>query len=559
MDHKIPEPEKVDRYLIEAEIGRGGMATIYRALDPDTNQKVAIKVLHAHFAKEAEYIQRFSDEAKSGVLSGHPHLIDIKNVGEDHGLFYIVMTLIEAPNLEDLLIAGHLFSIEDVINIGLQLADALIYIHAHDIVHRDIKPSNILYSPERQHVWITDFGIARNLALESHTQLDKVVGTWRYMSPEHMDDHSESPAPVEGKAKEDPRSDLFSLGVVMYELLAGQPAFSGKTISKIVKQVCFEPIKDLRSFHQVLPKELNQLIQDCLEKKLNNRPASAQEVLLRLKKSHKKWMAKNPQHEQKHAFWQDLKQTVGHFWSNQRPYRWCFYMLLITLPMGGVLATGVRWQLQQAELDLRTKQVTLAGDRLVNLSRLNIVLNEYDAIRQRVQQLLDSQQYRSFVLTDKLGRIQLAMPESVMLQFGGKGSDFIPSKIPSKEFASFAVDYNDKAFGAMHLELPEPPSLWRSIQVSMYSALACFICLPTLLVYRLALLLDKADKVNKSKAMPEYDKTAEVRIVQGKTTEQIKATYPKAPVTKVFHPQHKSGQLKSDIDQKEYASHVEST
>jgi eukaryotic-like serine/threonine-protein kinase len=223
----------VGRYQIQARIGQGAMANVYRAFDPDINRVLAIKVLKREYCQNPQFASRFLREARAAGALSHPNIVTIYDVGEIEGFPYIAMELLEGQPLDAVAQRIGRFPIADVIEIGCQLADALRYAHEQGVVHRDIKPSNIVLGKDGRSVKILDFGIARleQSAAEEQaevlkTQIGQVVGTPRYMSPE------------QALGRElDGRSDLFSVGVLLYELITGRPAFDGSSAATLALQI----------------------------------------------------------------------------------------------------------------------------------------------------------------------------------------------------------------------------------------------------------------------------------------------------------------------------------
>ncbi|MBW1867329.1 MAG: serine/threonine protein kinase, partial [Deltaproteobacteria bacterium] len=213
---------KYGRYEIIKELGRGAMGVVYQAHDPRIDRLVALKVLRPDRVTSQDFVQRFLKEAKAIGRLSHANIVTVYDVGQDHETIYIAMEFLEGRPLNEV-VREKPPAVKDVINIGLQVAEALNYAHARGIVHRDIKPSNIILDDEGR-IKITDFGIARIEDPEAtqQTQAGEILGTPVYMSPEQ----------VMGKTV-DGRSDLYSLGIILYELTTGQRPFSGENIAVI--------------------------------------------------------------------------------------------------------------------------------------------------------------------------------------------------------------------------------------------------------------------------------------------------------------------------------------
>jgi eukaryotic-like serine/threonine-protein kinase len=225
--------KQVGRYQIQTRIGQGAMANVYRAYDPSINRVLAIKVLKREYCRNPQFSARFLREAKAAGALSHPNIVTIYDVGEIEGFPYIAMELLDGEPLDVVADRQGRFATADVINIGCQLADALRYAHEQGVVHRDIKPSNIVLGKDGRSVKILDFGIARveqcaatQAAEIVRTQVGQVVGTPRYMSPE------------QALGRElDGRSDLFSVGALLYELVTGRPAFNGASAATLALQI----------------------------------------------------------------------------------------------------------------------------------------------------------------------------------------------------------------------------------------------------------------------------------------------------------------------------------
>ena len=215
-----------NHYAIERELGSGGMATVYLAEDLKHNRKVAVKVLRPDLAK-ALGAERFVREIKLAARLTHPHILPVFDSGEAGGFLYYVMPLVEGESLRDRLEKTRQLPVEETVQLGTEVAQALDFAHRHDVVHRDIKPENILLHDG--HAVVADFGIAKAVTVAagdnaSLTQTGVTVGTPAYMSPEQ----------AAGEGQVDGRSDLYSLGCVLYEALVGEQPFTGPTAQAVI-------------------------------------------------------------------------------------------------------------------------------------------------------------------------------------------------------------------------------------------------------------------------------------------------------------------------------------
>ncbi|MGE5669244.1 MAG: serine/threonine-protein kinase, partial [Betaproteobacteria bacterium] len=244
-----------DRYTVQHEVGRGGMARVYRALDCKHHRLVAIKVLKPEIAA-ALGAERFLREIEIAAPLSHPHILPLLDSGHAKGLLYFVMPYVEGESLRDRLARETQLPLDEALRIAREVADGLSYAHSHGVVHRDIKPANILLASD--HAVVTDFGIARAVTAASGDQLTETgmaVGTPAYMSPEQAAGHGE----IDG------RSDLYSLGCVLYEMLAGQPPFAGATPQAMLARHTLDPVPPLATVRKV-PAQVERALLRALEK-----------------------------------------------------------------------------------------------------------------------------------------------------------------------------------------------------------------------------------------------------------------------------------------------------
>ena len=244
-----------DRYEVDRLVGEGGMATVYLATDLRHGRKVAIKTLRAELAASIG-ADRFLREIRVAANLQHPNVLGLYDSGEANGILFYVMPFIEGESLRARLNREQQLPLHDAVRITREAAEALAYAHEHGVVHRDIKPENILL--QNGHALVADFGIARavDAAGEKLTQTGMAVGTPHYMSPEQSlgADHA------------DGRSDIYSLGCVLYELLAGQPPFDGPNSRAILARHAMEQVPSIRIVRQSVPEELEDAVLQALEK-----------------------------------------------------------------------------------------------------------------------------------------------------------------------------------------------------------------------------------------------------------------------------------------------------
>ena len=251
------------RYRIERRLGEGAMADVYRAHDPDIGRAVAIKVLKPDYARDPAIGTRFLREARAAGALSHANIATIFDVGEADGVAYIAMEIVDGQPLDVALQQQGRMSCERVLTLGQQLASALAYAHRHGIVHRDVKPSNVLLSADGRTAKLLDFGVARVGETDHHmarTQVGTLIGTPRYMSPEQA-----LGLPV------DQRADLFSLGVVLYEMVTGKVAFPGTALATLAIQIAQEKVEPIDRSTQDCPPGLRSIIDRLLAKKPDQR------------------------------------------------------------------------------------------------------------------------------------------------------------------------------------------------------------------------------------------------------------------------------------------------
>jgi serine/threonine protein kinase/Flp pilus assembly protein TadD len=257
-----------DRYAIEEPLGRGGSAVVYLAKDLKHQRRVAIKILRPEIA-EAVGSARFLREIKIAAQLRHPHIVPLHDSGEACGFIYFVMPLIEGESLRDRIRSEKQLVVEDAVRITCEVADALDYAHRHDVVHRDVKPENILL--EDGHAVVVDFGIARAISAAGREQVTEqglAVGTASYMSPEQ----------ASGEEQIDCRSDLYSLGCVLYEMLAGQPPFVGVDARAVIARHLNDPVPPLTTVRPNVPRVVAHAVTKALAKAPADRYASLCEL-----------------------------------------------------------------------------------------------------------------------------------------------------------------------------------------------------------------------------------------------------------------------------------------
>ena len=260
--------EKVGRYQVRELLGEGAMAKVFKAYDPDIDRELAIKFLKSQLRGDSEYHTRFLREAKGAGVLSHPNIVTVYDVGDDGGHPYIAMELIEGGSLSDLLQGKKLLPVRTVVEICIQLVKALDYAHKKGIVHRDVKPGNIMMIRDTTTIKVADFGICRidNSEATQATQVGNVLGTPNYMSPEQ----------VLGE-KVDSRSDLFSAGVVLYQLLTGHLPFDGETLISVAYKITKTDPPSIDKERPDIPLSLRRIVDRALKKQPEKRFQTGEE------------------------------------------------------------------------------------------------------------------------------------------------------------------------------------------------------------------------------------------------------------------------------------------
>jgi serine/threonine-protein kinase len=257
------EKPMLGRYQVEKELGKGAMGTVYLGKDPKIGRVVAIKTLALSAEFEGDELQeakdRFFREAETAGRLTHPNIVTIYDAGEEHDLAYIAMEFLKGRDLVPYTKMPNLLPPEKVLSIVERVAEALSYAHTMGVVHRDIKPANIMYEPESDTAKVTDFGIAR-ITDSSRTKTGMVLGTPSYMSPEQL----------AGK-KIDGRSDLFSLGVTLYQMLCGRLPFEGESMTQLMFAIANTAHPQIHDFNAGLPAWVKDVIDRALAKDFDKR------------------------------------------------------------------------------------------------------------------------------------------------------------------------------------------------------------------------------------------------------------------------------------------------
>mgnify|MGYP004494789125 FL=1 len=263
----IAKGQKInDRYEIIRSIGEGGMANVYLGYDTILDRNVAIKVLRGDLSNDEKFVRRFQREALSASSLAHPNIVEVYDVGEDNGLYYIVMEYIEGKTLKQLLKKRGTLTLSEAIDIMLQLTDGMAHAHDSYIIHRDLKPQNIMIKDDGQ-IKITDFGIAMALNSTQLTQTNSVMGSVHYLPPEQ----------ASGKGCTI-KSDIYSMGIIFYELLSGSLPFRGDNAVEIALKHMRDPLPSLREENPAIPQSIENIIRKATAKNPKNRYEDARSM-----------------------------------------------------------------------------------------------------------------------------------------------------------------------------------------------------------------------------------------------------------------------------------------
>jgi len=465
---------QVGRYLIQSRLGRGGMATVYKAHDPSIGRDVAVKFLHASLAEDEECRARFLREARAAGGLSHPNIVVVHDVGEIGARPYMAMELIDGPTLADVLDKERKLPIRDAVVIGLQLARALEYAHARGIVHRDIKPGNIMLLGDGRTVKVADFGIAHmdDGTQQQRTQVGAVLGTPQYMSPEQ----------TRGE-KLDGRSDLFSAGIVLYQMLAGERPFRGESLVAVATQIANAEPPSLAQKRPEVPSSLRRVVERCLAKPLPQRYQSGLELADALKK-----------------VLVELDETAR---QRSKPriiplrVKWALTMGAIVAVVMGITATVITQRQQAAMMD----QVFDTGASLARfIARQNaaaVLGDEWEAVDVAVQEIMKTRNFERVSVIDRAGTVRVSSVPTLVGQpykpegteaLGKVGGGVAAMRYMAQGEAVLGFEapvlYQDKEVGRVALGIPEKP-LTRVVNLSI--TLMAVLALVTVLAVAIAM------------------------------------------------------------------------
>lgn len=443
-----PAVRQVGRYLIQERLGRGGMATVFKAHDPGIGRDVAIKFLHATLCEDAEYRGRFLREARAAGGLSHPNIVTVHDVGEIEGRPYMAMELLHGEPLSDLMESGKPMPLREMVIMGIQLARALDYAHAHGIVHRDIKPGNIVRLRGSNTIKVTDFGIAHMESTgtgEQRTRVGDVLGTPQYMSPEQ----------TQGE-KLDGRSDLFSAGIMFYQMLTGQRPFQADSLVALAMKIAHEDPPPLEKLRPDLPHALRRIVERCLAKPRDRRFQTGRELSDALSR-----------------VLADLDEAAR---ARERPrivplrLKWAAMMALVVAVVMALSATVIT----QRQYGAMLKQVTDNGATLARFiaaqNAVSALSEEWPTVDVAVQEMMKTGDFQSITVIDREGIVRAAgdpaligqpyravAAEALGMRAGGVAmSRYSALGEPVLGFEA-PITFQGKPVGRVALGLPERP------------------------------------------------------------------------------------------------------
>ena len=449
--------EKIGRYRITGILGSGAMATVYKAHDPEIDRTIAIKVLKPELARNEDYRVRFIREAKGAGTLSHPNIVTVYDVGEQDGLPYITMEFVDGVTLAQWLERNPRLSVPQTVAIGAQLASALGFAHKKGIVHRDIKPGNIMLVGDAHAVKVTDFGICRIEGSEATqaTRVGDVIGTPHYMSPEQV---LGQPA--------DSRSDVFSTGIVLYQMLTGELPFTGDTLVSVGMKIAKTDPRALQEVVPNVPASVRRVIDRALKKAPEKRFSDGEDMARALHGVQKEL------EETAHASERGRRIPVG--------LKWAVIMgALVAITMA--LATAF---IQSRQREVLTAQVMDYGGSLAKFmasqSAVPVLAEEWVPLEEFIKSAVSGQDFSYMVVLDHEGVIrgssveeQVGQPYkspvgaavanppkgvAVLRTSGSDGHDVLDFGAP--------ILFQGRAIGQVHLGVPETP-LQRVVQVTL--------------------------------------------------------------------------------------------
>jgi eukaryotic-like serine/threonine-protein kinase len=438
---------QVGRYEVRSRLGRGGMATVYRAHDPNIGRDIAIKFLHASLAEDEECRTRFLREARAAGSLSHPHIAAVHDVGEIEGRPFMAMELLEGRSLADILDTTPQLPIRDVMMLGLQLAQALEYAHNKGIVHRDIKPGNIMLLADKSGIKVTDFGIAHIEGSGAHapTLVGAVLGTPQYMSPEQ----------TRGD-KLDGRSDLFSAGIVLYQAATGERPFKGDNLVAVAQQIATAEPPPINARRPDMPPALRRVIERCLAKQPAQRFASGAELAQALRKVIAEHDAAQAEKSKPRIVPLRLK--------------WALIMAAVVATAMAITGALITQRLNAALLAQASEYGGALTRFIAQQNAAAVLGEEWDVVDIAVQETMNSRHFERIVVLDKTGVVRSStvtgQAGQAWLPPASEALGSVAGGVQMTRFAGGAgpvlgfeapITYRDQQVGRVVLGLPEAP------------------------------------------------------------------------------------------------------
>ncbi|MCZ2291871.1 MAG: protein kinase [Burkholderiales bacterium] len=377
---------QVGRYRILERLGRGGMATVFKAHDPTIGREVAIKFLHASLCGDGDYRARFLREARAAGSLSHPNIVVVHDVGEIDGRPYMAMELLSGVSLAEELETSRTIPVRDAVVMGIQLARALDYAHARGIVHRDIKPANIMRLAGSRTIKVTDFGIAHIEHAEDDPQstlAGDVLGTPQYMSPEQ----------ARGE-RLDGRSDLFSTGILLYQMVVGQRPFRGENLVALATRIANEPPTPIDKSRSDIPASLRRVIERCLAKN----PAQRFQTGAELAEALGKVLAEIDEETREHGKARIMPLRL----------KWAAMMAAIVALVMGITATWIVHRQVQALMSQAVDYGASAARFIAAQNAASVLGEEWDAVEVIVEKIMKGGDFERITIADAGGVVRAA-------------------------------------------------------------------------------------------------------------------------------------------------------
>ena len=504
--------DKIGRFKILEELGRGGMAVVYKAYDPNINRSLAIKVLLEERCANKEYRSRFLAEAKAAGLLSHPNIVTIFDIGEINDRPYIVMELLEGEPLDEYMKSTPDRALHEDLAIGIQLAKALQYAHSKGIVHRDIKPSNIIRVKGSNNIKITDFGIAyvEDAELTRQTQMGEVLGTPQYMSPEQALGRNV-----------DARSDLYSVGVVLYQLITGKKPFDGSTIATLLLQITTTEPAPVDQVVPGIPRSVRLIIERLLRKDPEKRFQNGKDLATSLIEAVEEVRQDEVQRKRPKV----LPIRV----------RWTFIMTaIVSITM--IIGTTWLYKRQYASIIQQATEYGSSMVRFMAAESAEKVFNEdWIFLEVFIQDAMAGQRFGYLSLVDSLGIVRGSSdPEKIGKAYKqisngeqiGKIGDVSIQRYNASQSSSMMdfeapIVFREKDLGRFHLGMQWDPldELSKQIVFTMLLLMLVTVLAAAVVVYALASAISSPLKILR-KSLSEIQKgNLDYRIAQGRKDE----------------------------------------